>query len=121
MNAAYVRRYVSNTFTVFISTNNAQYIYFFILTIYIYYNHCYIFQYTCCIILGKFQRCTSLKLRSFYVIRISLKLPNENIYVVLIKCIQYDFYSIICISNMFTRPYMQSGYSAINTIKFKIM
>jgi len=41
------------------------------------------FQYFC-IILREFQSCTSLKLRSFYIIKISLKLSNYTIYVVVV-------------------------------------
>jgi hypothetical protein len=59
------------------------------------------------IILREFQSCTSLKLRSFYIIKISLKLSDQNINVVFfIKRSLYDFYSIICIISMFTCPYV---------------
>jgi len=40
---------------------------------YLYYNHSYMFRYIC-IILREFQICTSLKLRSSYIIKISLKI-----------------------------------------------
>ena len=79
------------------------------------------FQYVC-IILREFQSCTLLKLSFIY---------NKNfiknyqiiifMWLLLIKCSLYDFYTIICTSSMFTWPYMQSGYSAKNKIKFKIM
>jgi len=59
-----------------------------------------------CIILREFQSCTSPKLHSFSIIKIPLqiiKLIYIYIYVVFfIKCSQYDFYNIICISVMFT-------------------
>jgi hypothetical protein len=45
------------------------------------------FQYIC-IILREFQSCTSLKFRRFYIITTSLKLSNQNIYVVVIDRMQ---------------------------------
>jgi hypothetical protein len=59
-------------YILFISTNNAQYLHF-LFEQYLYYNHSYMFQYTC-IILGELQRCTSLKLCSFHIITIPLKI-----------------------------------------------
>ena len=42
-------------------------------------------------------------------------------WLLLIKCSLRDFYSKICISSIFTWPYVQYGYSLINRIKFQIM
>jgi len=59
-----------------------------------------------CIIVREFQSCTTLKLRSFYFIKnYQIKIL---IWLLLIKCSLYDFYNIICISSMFTLPYICS-------------
>ena len=70
------------------------------------------------IVLREFQSCTLLKLRSFCIIKISLK---TIIMWLLIKCGLNDFYIIICSCSIVTWWYMQSGYSTMNKIKFKIM
>ena len=57
-------------YIVFISNNNAQYILF---LKYLYYNHSYTFRYIC-VIPRELRSCTSLKLRSFCIIKISLKI-----------------------------------------------
>ena len=41
-------------------------------------------------------------------------------WLLLIKCSLYDFYNIIYIISIFTWPYIQSGYFAINAIKLKM-
>ena len=51
----------------------------------------------------------------FYCIKISFKNQNKIFTVLLlIKCSLYDFYNIICISSMFTWPYIQYGYSFVD-------
>jgi len=73
------------------------------------------FQYIC-IILREFQSCTSLKLLSFCIIKMSLKIIQFKIFMwlMLIKCSLYDFYNTICISSMFTWLYIQSGYAYVD-------
>jgi len=74
---------------------------------YLYYNHTYMFRYIC-IILREFQRFTFVKLCSVCIIK------NYQIkifmWLLLMKYSLYDFYNIICISNMFMWLYMQSGF-----------
>ena len=79
-----------------------------------------------CIILRELQGRILLQLRSLYFIEISLKIIKlikliKFMWLLLIKYSLYDFCNIICISRMFTWPYIQSGHSAINKYNFKIM
>ena len=73
-----------------------------------------------CVTLREFQTCTSLKLRSFHIIKIPLKIVKlkDLCSCFFIKSSRYDFYSIMCQCYVYVAVYT-SGYSAINKMKFK--
>jgi hypothetical protein len=64
------------------------------------------FQYICIILGGGGVQIS--KLRSVYIIKISLKNYQIKIFMwlLVINCSLYDFYNIICISSMFTWLYI---------------
>jgi len=56
---------------------------YFVFQQHLYYNHPYMFRYIC-IILRELKSCTSLKLRSVYIIKMLLKIIKLNFYVVIV-------------------------------------